>query len=59
MGTKTEGNLKEAFAGESQANRKYLAFSKKAAEEGYSQVAKLFRAGLKPRPSTPTTIFAF
>jgi rubrerythrin len=44
MGTKTEGNLKEAFAGESRANRKYLAFSKKAAEEGYSQVAKLFRA---------------
>ncbi len=44
MGTKTEGNLKEAFAGESQANRKYLAFAKKAEEEGYSQVAKLFRA---------------
>ena len=44
MGTKTEGNLKEAFAGESQANRKYLAFGKKAAEEGYAQVAKLFRA---------------
>jgi len=44
MGTKTEGNLKEAFAGESQANRKYLAFAKKADQEGYSQVAKLFRA---------------
>jgi len=44
MGTKTEENLKTAFAGESQANRKYLAFAKKAAEEGYSQVAKLFRA---------------
>jgi rubrerythrin len=37
-------NLKEAFAGESQANRKYLAFAKKADEEGFSQVAKLFRA---------------
>ena len=37
-------NLKEAFAGESQANRKYLAFAKKADEEGYVQVAKLFRA---------------
>jgi len=37
-------NLKEAFAGESQANRKYLAFAKKADEEGYAQVAKLFRA---------------
>ena len=44
MGTKTEQNLKEAFAGESQANRRYLAFSKKAEEEGFAQVAKLFRA---------------
>jgi rubrerythrin len=44
MGTKTEENLKEAFAGESQANRKYLAFAKKAGEEGYAQMAKLFRA---------------
>ena len=40
----TEDNLKAAFAGESQANRKYLAFSKKADEEGLKQVAKLFRA---------------
>jgi len=39
----TEENLKEAFAGESQANRKYLAFAKKAEKEGYSNVAKLFR----------------
>jgi rubrerythrin len=37
-------NLMEAFAGESQANRKYLAFAKKADEEGYNQIAKLFRA---------------
>jgi rubrerythrin len=37
-------NLAEAFAGESQANRKYLAFAKKAQDEGYAQVAKLFRA---------------
>jgi len=37
-------NLKEAFAGESQANRKYLAFAKKADEEGLFQVARLFRA---------------
>ena len=37
-------NLKEAFAGESQANRKYLAFAKKADEEGLHQVARLFRA---------------
>jgi len=42
--SKTEDNLKEAFAGESQANRKYLAFAKKAKEDGFAQVAKLFRA---------------
>jgi len=42
--SKTEQNLKDAFAGESQANRKYLAFSKKAETEGFAQVAKLFRA---------------
>jgi rubrerythrin len=40
----TEKNLKEAFAGESQANRKYLAFAKQADKEGYPQAAKLFRA---------------
>lgn len=40
----TSEDLKEAFAGESQANRKYLAFAKKAQDEGFSQVAKLFRA---------------
>ena len=40
----TVDNLKEAFAGESQANRKYLAFAKKAEQDGYGQVAKLFRA---------------
>jgi rubrerythrin len=42
--TKTEENLQEAFAGESQANRKYLAFSEKAQKDGYPQVARLFRA---------------
>ena len=42
--SKTEKNLQDAFAGESQANRKYLAFAKKADKEGYGQVAKLFRA---------------
>jgi rubrerythrin len=36
-------NLKAAFAGESQANRKYLAFAEKADREGYPQVARLFR----------------
>ena len=40
----TMDNLQEAFAGESQANRKYLAFAKKADEDGLPQVAKLFRA---------------
>lgn len=42
--TRTEENLKAAFAGESQANRKYLAFAKKAEEEGFPNIAKLFRA---------------
>lgn len=43
MPTVEEG-LKEAFAGESQANRKYLAFAEKAEKDGFPQVAKLFRA---------------
>ncbi|TYO97632.1 rubrerythrin [Geothermobacter ehrlichii] len=43
-GSRTEADLKEAFAGESQANRKYLAFARQAEAEGYPQVAKLFRA---------------
>ena len=41
---KTEQNLLDAFAGESQANRKYLAFAKQAEKEGYPQAARLFRA---------------
>jgi len=41
---KTMANLKDAFAGESQANRRYLAFAQKAENEGLTQVAKLFRA---------------
>ena len=41
---KTDENLHEAFAGESQANRKYLAFANKAEKEGFIQAAKLFRA---------------
>ena len=40
----TSENLQEAFAGESQANRTYLAFAKKAQADGYPQIAKLFRA---------------
>ncbi len=42
--TKAEDDLQSAFAGESQANRKYLAFSKKADKEGFPQIAKLYRA---------------
>ncbi|HSB82133.1 MAG TPA: rubrerythrin family protein [Candidatus Methylomirabilis sp.] len=39
----TQDNLKEAFAGESQANRKYLAFAKKAERDGFPNIAQLFR----------------
>jgi len=40
----TEENLSEAFGGESQANQKYRAFAKKAEQEGFANIAKLFRA---------------
>ena len=43
-GSKTEENLKEAFAGESQANRRYIYFAQKADVEGYPDVAALFRS---------------
>ncbi len=43
-GSKTEGNLKEAFAGESQANRRYLYFAAKADVEGYNDVSAVFRS---------------
>jgi len=43
-GTKTHDNLKAAFAGESQANRRYLYFANKADVEGNTEVAALFRA---------------
>lgn len=39
----TQDNLKEAFAGESQANRRYLAFAKQAEKDGFQNVARLFR----------------
>jgi rubrerythrin len=42
--SKTEKDLKDAFAGESQANRKYLAFAEKAEKDGFPQVGKVFRA---------------
>ncbi len=44
MEIKTEKNLQTAFAGESQANRRYLFFAEKAEKEGYPQAARLFRA---------------
>ena len=44
QGTKTHENLKEAFAGESQANRRYLYFAQKADVEGYPDIAALFRS---------------
>ena len=43
-GSKTEQNLKDAFAGESQANRRYLYFAAKADVEGYNDVATVFRS---------------
>jgi rubrerythrin len=43
-GSKTEQYLKEAFAGESQANRRYLYFASKADVEGYNDVAAVFRS---------------
>ena len=43
-GSKTENNLKEAFAGESQANRRYLYFAQKADVEGHNDVAAVFRS---------------
>jgi rubrerythrin len=43
-GSKTEDNLKEAFASESQANRRYLYFAQKADVDGYPEVAALFRS---------------
>jgi rubrerythrin len=42
-GTETHANLKEAFAGESQVNRRYLYFAKQANVEGYPDIAGLFR----------------
>ncbi len=44
MEVNTETNLQKAFAGESQANRRYLFFADKADKEGYPEAAKLFRA---------------
>src|ERR1700675_3600742 len=48
--SKTEANLKVAFAGESQANRRYLYFAQKADVEGYPDVAALFRSVAEGEP---------
>ena len=44
MAYKTEGNLQDAFGGESEANRRYTYYADKAEKDGYPQVARLFRA---------------
>jgi len=54
--SKSEDNLKEAFAGESQANRKYLAFATKADQEGFAQAARLFRAAAEAETVHATLI---
>ena len=53
--TKTHDNLKEAFAGESQANRRYLYFAQKADVEGYPDVAALFRSVAEGETGDPVT----
>ena len=51
--SKTEQNLKDAFAGESQANRRYLYFAAKADVEGYNDVAAVFRSTAEGETGTP------
>jgi rubrerythrin len=51
-GSKTEQNLRDAFAGESQANRRYLYFAAKADVEGYNDVAAVFRSTAEGDPAT-------
>ena len=55
-GSKTEDNLKAAFAGESQANRRYLYFAAKADVEGQNDVAAVFRSTAEGKPATLTAI---
>jgi hypothetical protein len=55
-GTKTEQNLKDAFAGESQANRRYLYFANKADVEGQKPC---FAAPLRAKPAMPTGTWSF
>ena len=55
-GTKTHDNLKHAFAGESQANRRYPYFAKQADIEGYPDVGGLFLDTAEAETGTPTAI---
>ena len=55
-GSQTEGNLKEAFAGESQANRRYLYFANKADVEGQNDVPPCSARRRKAKPATRTVI---
>ena len=52
--SKTEQNLKDAFAGEIQANRRYLYFAAKTDVEGYNDVAAVFRSTVEGETGTPT-----
>ena len=58
-GSKTEDNLKAAFAGESQANRRYLYFAQKADVEGYNDVSAYSAPRRKERPATRMVISSF
>ena len=53
-GTKSFENLKEAFAGESQANRRYLYFARVADIEGFPDIAGLLRTPRTPKLGTPS-----
>jgi hypothetical protein len=55
---KIQRKISGSVCGESQANRRYLAFAKKAEEDGYQQVAKLFQGGCRRRPFMPIIICA-
>ena len=58
-GTKSHENLKHAFAGESQANRRYLYFARRADIEGYPDVGGLFRDTSERRPVMHSAIWIF
>ena len=59
QGTKTEQNLREAFAGESQANRRYLYFAQTAEIEGYPELSALFRSVAESETGHAFGLFEF